>query len=38
MPVSILLILIGGRFFAGLIVRTGPGRRIRNALERNLPC
>ena len=33
-----LLILIGGRFFADLIVRTGAGLRIRNALERNLPC
>jgi hypothetical protein len=31
MPVSILLILIGGRFFAGLIVRTGAGLRIKNA-------
>jgi hypothetical protein len=31
------VILIGGRFFARLIVRTGAGLHIKNALERNLP-
>ena len=31
-----ILILIAGCFIAGLILRTGPGIRAKNALERNL--